>query len=101
VVNKTDYLSRLQAAITQLHNCGATWCKSVYVEEVSRGEVTWSGDVEVFDLTGHPKARRCYGWAHGEPEAFVGILEVSPVTDAYTAVKVGLSGQIKKARKKK
>ena len=101
MVNKTDYLSRLQVAITQLHHCDATWRKSVYVEEVSHGEVAWSGDVEVFDLTGHPKARRCYGWMHGEPEEFVGILEMPPVIDAYTAVKVGVSGQIKKARKKK
>jgi hypothetical protein len=24
------------------------------------------GEVEVFDLNGHPKAKRCYGWSHPE-----------------------------------
>ena len=99
-VAKTDYLSRLQAAIMQLHNCSATWCKSVYAEEVSRGEVVWSGKVEVFDLTGHPKAKHCYGWRHAEPGQFITVLELPPVTDAYIAVKVGVSHQIKKARAK-
>ena len=99
-VPKTDYLSRLQVAIMQLHDCDATWCKSVYVEEASRGEVVWSGKVEVFDLTGHPKAKHCYGWKHAESEKFITVLELPPVTDAYIAVKVGVSHQIKKARAK-
>jgi len=99
-VAKTDYLSRLQVAIMQSHDCGATWCKSVYVEEVSRGEVVWSGKVEVFDLTGHPKAKRCHGWRYGDPEQFITILELPPVTDAYSAVKVGVSHQIKKGEGK-
>jgi hypothetical protein len=100
VANKTDYISRIQVAVMHLHNCSATWSKSVYVEEVFRGEVAWSGEVEVFDLTGHPKAKRCYGWTYGEPEEFITILELSPVTDAHTAVKVGISYQIKKGRLK-
>jgi hypothetical protein len=83
----------------QLHDCSATWRKSVYVEAVSRGEVVWSGEVEVFDLTGHPKAKRCHGWRYGEPEQFITILELSPVTDAYSAVKVGGSHQIKNSKK--
>jgi len=57
------------------------------------------GHVEVFDLDGHPKAKRCYGWTYGEPEEFITILELPPVTDAKSAVKVGVACQIKKARK--
>ena len=34
------------------------------VHEVFRGETVWQGDVEVFDLTGHPKAKRAYAWSH-------------------------------------
>jgi len=42
-----------------------------------------------------------YGWTYGEPEEFITILELPPVTDAQSAVKVGVSCQIKKARKTK
>ena len=83
-----------------MHKAGSTWVESVRVEEVFRGKTLWKGDVEVFDLTGHPKAKRCYGWTYGEPEEFITILELPPVTDAQSAVKVGVSYQIKKARVK-
>lgn len=87
-------------AIMHLHKCGATWCESARVHEVFRGKTLWQGEVEVFDLTGHPKAKRCYGWTYGEPEEFITILELPPVIDAQSAVKVGVSYQIKKARAK-
>ena len=84
--------------INHLHGCKSEHVESVPVEEVFRGETVWKGDVEVFTLTGHPKAKRCYGWTYGEPEQFITILEIPPVTDAQSAVKVGVSYQIKKAR---
>jgi hypothetical protein len=99
VANK-EYIERLQQVIFHLHKAGSTWVKSVPVHEVFRGKTLWKGDVEVFDLTGHPKAKRCYGWTYGEPEEFIIILELPPVTDAQNAVKVGVSYQIKKARAK-
>ena len=36
----------------------------VPVHEVFNGQTVWHGDVEVFDLTGHPKAKRAYAWSH-------------------------------------
>jgi hypothetical protein len=83
-----------------LHKCGATWRESVRVQEVFQGKTLWQREVEVFDLNGHPKAKRCYGWTYGEPEEFITILELPPVTDAKSAIKVGVSYQIKKERKK-
>jgi hypothetical protein len=56
--------------------------------------------LEVFDLTGHPKAKRCYAWSYGEPEEIITILELPPVDSPESAVKVGASYQIKKARRK-
>jgi hypothetical protein len=87
--------------ITELHGCDSKHFESVPVREVFRGKTLWQGDVEVFDLIGHPKAKRCYGWTYGEPEEFITILELPPVTDAQSAVKVGVSYQIKKARTSK
>ena len=95
-----EYIDRLKLVIQHLHKCGAIYVGSVPIEEVFNGKQIWKGDVEIFHLTGHPKAQRCYGWTYGDPEEFITILELPPVTDAQSAVKVGVSYQIKKARGK-
>jgi hypothetical protein len=64
VENKRDYIAKLQVAVSQLHNCGATWRETVPIHEVFQGKTAWQGDVEVFDLTGHPKAKRAYARSH-------------------------------------
>lgn len=74
--NKREYLDRL-------HNCGAVWRETVPVHEVFRGKTAWQGHVEVFALTGHPKAKRAYAWSHREGpndqgERFVTVLEIAP-----------------------
>ena len=93
MANKQDYIARLQTAIQHLHNCVAVWCETVPVHEIFQGQTIWQGEVEVFDLNGHPKAKRCYGWSHldgpkDERERFVAVLEIPPVVDAVTAVRV-------------
>lgn len=96
MANKADYIARLQLTIEHLHKCGAVHRETVPVHEVFQGKTAWKGDVEVFDLTGHSKAKRCYGWSYGEPEEFITILELPPVDSPYAAVKVGIAYQIKK-----
>ena len=96
---KSKFIERLRLVVEHLHGCKASWFESVAVKEVFRGKTVWEGDVEVFDLTGHPKAKRCYGWSYGEPEQFITILELPPVKSAHDAVKVGVAHQIRKARK--
>jgi hypothetical protein len=100
VRNRREYVDRLQVAIQHLHKCGAVWRETVPVHEVFRGQTAWRGDVEVFDLTGHPKAKRAYAWSHldgpqDEDERFVAVLEVPPVTDAQTAVKAAIVAEAK------
>jgi hypothetical protein len=104
VANKQDYLARLQVTVSQLHNCGAVWRETVPVHEVFRGQTVWQGEVEVFDLTGHPKAKRCYGWSHrdgknDEGERFVTVLEIPPVVSPLTAVRVSIVADGKQRRK--
>lgn len=85
----------------QLHNCSATWRETVSVHEVFRGQTVWQGKVEVFDLTGHPKANRAYGWSHPEGEdnkgeRFVAVLEIPPVVSPETAVRASIVSDSKK-----
>jgi hypothetical protein len=103
VENKQDYLARIQVTISQLHNCGATYLRTVPVHEVFRGQTVWQGEVEVFGLNGHPMAKRAYAWSHREGpddqgERFVTVLEVPPVVSPETAVRASIMADAKKAR---
>jgi hypothetical protein len=100
VANTLEYIGGLKLVIEHLHKCSASYLTTQYIEENFNCETLWNGPVEVFDVTGHPKANRCYGWSCGEPEEFI-ILELPPVTDAQSAVKVGVAFPIKKARNQK
>jgi hypothetical protein len=103
VANK-QYIERLQMALNHLHGCNSTWIESVPVHEVFRGQTVWRGIVEVFDLAGHPKAKRAYGWSHRDgpqdkDERFVTVLGLPPVDSAQVAVKVAAATEIKQRRK--
>jgi hypothetical protein len=81
-------------------NCGATWLGSVPVREVFKGQTVRQGDVEVFDLTGLPKAKRAYAWSHldgtkDEQTRSVAVLEIPPVDSAQKAVQVQIVKNVK------
>lgn len=67
--NFIDYIAALRAAIMQLHGCDAVHRRTVLVHEVVQGKTVWKGDVELFELMQHPKARRAYAWEHQEGDS--------------------------------
>lgn len=88
-------------AVSQLHECGAIYRETVPVHEVFNGQTVWQGEVEVFDLSGHPKAKRAYAWSHregenDEGERFVAVLEIPPVVSPVTAVRASIIADKKK-----
>lgn len=100
------YIERLTGVIDHLHKCRSTRVEAVPVHEVFNGQTLWKGTVQVFTLTGHPKAKRAYGWHHldgkeDRDERFVTVLELPPVTSAQEAVKVAVAGEIRQRRKQK
>lgn len=100
----SDYIAELQAAFLKLHGCDAVYLETVPVVEEFQGKVIWQGDVEVFDISGHPKATRGYGWGYvtgeGGGRRYFTILELPPVDSAQTAVKAAIMSEIKNAREK-
>ncbi|HUA64937.1 MAG TPA: hypothetical protein VME24_03755, partial [Alphaproteobacteria bacterium] len=87
-----DYIERIIQVIFHLYKSDAQHVESVPVEEVIDGRVVWSGVVEVFTLTNHPKAKRCFAWSHSDgkgdtDERFVTVLGIPPVISPETAVK--------------
>lgn len=93
VMANKDYLKRLQLAIQELHKCKATHRRTVRVHEVIEDKQFYDGDVEVFWLTDHPSAKRCFAWSQQEDsdkshEHIIAILEIPPVIGPATAVRV-------------
>lgn len=88
----------LRDAIRHMHGVESNWIESVPVTETFNGEIVWDGEVQVFELEAHSKARRAYAWSH-ETDAgkrrFVAVLGLGPVTDAITAVRASIAAQNK------
>jgi hypothetical protein len=104
VENKRDYISRLQAAVEQLHKCAAVYTETIPMHEVFQGQTVWQEEIEVFALYNHPRAKRAYGWIHREgngdqEERFAAVLEippvVSPVSTVHASIIVGAKGRRK------
>jgi hypothetical protein len=100
-----DYISELKDAIRRLHGCEAEHVETVPVKEVFQDRIVWQGQVEVFNIRGHPKARRCYAWSHATGEddkrkRYVAVLELPPVNSAQTAVRAAIIQEAKNAKQK-
>ena len=95
VSENQDYIARLKLAIQEMHQCEATYRRTVSVHETFHNETLWKGNVEIFWLTGHPRAKRCFAWtrstADGKEDGIEIILEVPPVIGAATAVRMALA----------
>jgi hypothetical protein len=105
LAKRMDYIAELKKAIRNLHGCESEYIESVPVTENFQGETLWTGDVEVFTIRGHPKAKRVYAWGHAtgkndQAKRYVAVLELPPVESPETAVKVAVAAEIKNARKK-
>jgi hypothetical protein len=96
-----SYIDELKKAIRNLHGCEAEHLETVPIKETFQGETVWEGKVEVFDLVGHPKAKRCYAWSHatddrGQGKRYVAVLELPPVDSPQSAVKIAAVDEIKR-----
>jgi hypothetical protein len=85
----------IATVIRDLHGSEPIWVETVPVKEIFQGQTVWEGDVEVFDLEGHPKADRVYAWSHlvGEDDKqkrYVTVLHIPPVDSPQTAVKLAI-----------
>ena len=90
-----DYIRKLVEAIKAVHGAEARHVATEPVTEVFEGELAWTGLVEVFDLTGHPKAKRCYAWGfiEGGTLRSTAVLEIPPVDSPSSAVTVAIAAK--------
>ena len=85
-------ITELKDAIRATDGCESLHVESIPVKEVFEGQPAWEGTVEVFDLVGHPKAKRAYAWRQGDGDEnkTVIVLQIPPVDSPQSAVKVRL-----------
>jgi hypothetical protein len=100
-----DYIPSLQKAIRDLHGCESQYLETVPVTETFDGKTVWQGEVEVFELSGHPRATHAYAWSHkaGKQDRetrYVAVLQIPPVTSPETAVRAAIAAEIKNAKAK-
>jgi hypothetical protein len=96
-MNRQQYLAHLQKAIKATHGCDSRHVEQVPVREMHQGKVAWEGNVEVFDLIGHAKAKRCYAWAYDVEDGSrtLAVLELPPVISPITAVQAAIAAGAK------
>lgn len=87
-----------QMAVERAGGCPARHAESMPVLEMFRGQTVWEGVVEVFDLIGHPKAKRAYGWGFkdGGEMRYLAVLELPPVNSPNTAVRAAIAAGAQK-----
>ncbi len=105
IAEKMEYTRQLRDAIWRLHGCEAEYAgRDDVIEDFLDDDLYWSGYVEIFRLSGHPKAQRCYAWSQftGEEDGeirYVAILELPPVDSPQAAVRAAIKAEMKSARK--
>jgi len=92
------YIDELKDVIRKLHGCEAEHVESLPVTESFQGQTVWQGQVEVFNIRGHPKASRAYAWSHetDKGKRYVAVLELPPVDSAQKAVRAAIIEEAKR-----
>lgn len=96
-----EQIGALKEAVQNLHACKASWVESVPIKETFQGQTAWEGIVQVFDISGHPSATRCYAWSYVTDEKtgkrrFFALLHQGPVDSPQAAVRAAIAAEFRK-----
>ena len=88
----------LRSAVEREYKCKAKHADYVHVILKEALVKPWEGIVEVFDLVGHPEAKRCYAWREldGTNVKCITVLDIAPVTSPELAVRAAIANANKK-----
>jgi hypothetical protein len=85
--------SELKKAVESQHGGTATFAQAVPVQETHEGKTVWDGVVHVFDLAGHPTAKRAYAWSYAREDGrrrFFAVLHTGPIASPRDAVRAAI-----------
>jgi hypothetical protein len=98
-VVKIDQVTALERIIRDQHGGTPTLRAMIFVSESVRGRPVWESMVYVFDLKGHPSAKRCYGLARvGDDGELAAVLEEGRVSSPATALRAYLEEKVRRLR---
>jgi len=95
-VSRSADIKSLQAGFRREHGVKTVHVRTEQVTTMFRRQVAWHGDVEVFDIVGHPNVRRGYGWHYADDNGEfydVVILGVIPINSPLGAVQACIAKQ--------
>lgn len=104
LAEKLEYTRQLRDAIRRLYGCESEYAgRDDVIENFEDDDLYWSGSVEIFNLIGHPQAKRCYAWSHfsgagGDDTRYVAVLELPPVDSPHAAVRAAIMAEMKSVR---
>jgi len=87
-------LEALRRVIREQHGCESRHLRTVPIIEMFAGVIVFDGPVEMFELIGHPAARRCYAFQldyDGHRSRSFALLELPPIESALKAVQVAVA----------
>jgi hypothetical protein len=93
-----SYRGDVLEAIETRAKCGVVYLHTQPVRIVLDGRVLFRGKVEVFDLKGHPYAKRAFGWAIKQKDKrtqYVTVIGIPPLDTPLMAAKAYLANQKK------
>ena len=93
----SERIENIRKAVEEHAECRSKHRYSVPVTEGYLDQIMWEG-VEVFDLDGHPKANRAYGWQfwEGRNAQYAVVLGIPPVDSPNAAVRASIAAEAKK-----
>jgi hypothetical protein len=101
ILQKSDYIKTLEAAIYAAHNVWPTHRGTFLVrEETEENTVVWEGPVEFFALPGYEKAENCFAWQHTDADGnvkFLAVLDSAFIDSAQKAVQAAIVQDIQPA----
>lgn len=90
----TDDLRNPHRAVAALHGCGCANLSTARVHEMMNGKTVWKGEVEVFDLTGDPKADKAFAWSWRDDAGeirYIAVLNAPPISSPREAVQAAIT----------
>ena len=96
-----ETMEEQKRAILKAHGATACHIETVRIREVIGKVAWWDGDVGIYEITGNPKAKRCYALSTpvaGYPKTTT-VLQIPPVDSPQAAVRSVIVGWSKDAKK--
>lgn len=87
-------IPEVQLAVEKAAGCAAEFLRTALVMEGWKKELVWQGEVEMFTLKGHPKAKVAFGWKNFDG-TFTAVLGVPPIETPNAAVRAAIVAKVR------